>query len=154
LEIYVDLGRCICCHACEVACEREHGEPKISVEAVRDRASVPVSCHHCEVAPCALVCPSGALAQGASSVSFEAEKCTSCGLCIIACPFGAIYMDSTSTVQKCDLCPEREVPACILTCPTEAMIFGDHEDATKELRRRAAMKIAQSYAAAVGRERT
>lgn len=153
MEIYVDLARCICCHACEVACEREHGEPKISVEAVRDRASVPVSCHHCEVAPCALVCPSGALAQGASSVSFEAEKCTTCGLCIIACPFGAIDMDSTSTVQKCDLCPEREVPACILTCPTEALIFAGHDDATKELRRRAARRIAQSYAAAVGRER-
>lgn len=155
MEIYVDLGRCICCHSCEVACEREHGETNISVGTVRDRASVPVSCHHCEVAPCALVCPSGALSQEASSsVVFDRQKCTSCGLCIIACPFGAVYTDSTSTVRKCDLCPDRKVPACVLTCPTEALIFGDQEAAARELRRRAAMKIAQSYAASVGRERT
>jgi Fe-S-cluster-containing hydrogenase component 2 len=152
LEIYVDLGRCICCHACEVACEREHGEAKISVGSVRDRASVPVSCHQCEVAPCALVCPSGALSMG-ETVSFDGSKCTRCGLCLLACPFGAIDADLTSMVQKCDLCPEREVPACVLTCPTEALIFGYREDATRELRRRAAKRIAQSYAAAVGRER-
>ena len=153
MEIYVDLGRCICCHSCEVACERVHGETKISVGTVRDRASVPVSCRHCEIAPCAFVCPSGALSQEASSVVFDGQKCTNCGLCIIACPFGAVYTDSTSTIQKCDLCPNRKVPACVLTCPTEALIFGDREEATKELRRRAVMKIAQSYAASVGREK-
>jgi len=153
LEIYVDLGRCIGCHACEVACEREHGEPKISVGLVRERASVPVSCHQCEVAPCALVCPSGALFIGEASVSLDGSKCTRCGLCLLACPFGAIDVDITSMIQKCDLCPEREVPACVLTCPTEALIFGFREEAAKELRRRAAKRIAQSYAAAVGRER-
>ena len=56
-------------------------------------------------------------------------------------------------VQKCDLCPDWEVPPCVLTCPTEALIFGDRDLATVELRRRAASRIAQSYASAVGRER-
>jgi len=153
LEIYVDLERCIFCHACEVACEREHGESRISVEAVKDRASVPVSCHHCEVAPCAIVCPTGALRQEGGEVAFDEGLCTRCGLCRLACPFGAAEFDPASMVQKCDLCPEWEVPPCVLTCPTEALIFGDRDLATVEIRRRAASRIAQSYAAAVGRER-
>ena len=153
MEIYVDLERCIFCHACEVACEREHGESRISVEAVKDRASVPVSCHHCEVAPCAIVCPTGALYQEGSQVAFDEGLCTRCGLCRLACPFGAVEADPVSMVQKCDLCPEWEVPPCVLTCPTEALIFGDRDLATVEMRRRAASRIAQSYAAAVGRER-
>ena len=153
MEIYVDMERCIFCHACEVACEREHGESRISVEAVKDRASVPVSCHHCEVAPCAIVCPTGALRQEGGEVAFDEGLCTRCGLCRLACPFGAAEADPVSMVQKCDLCPEWEVPPCVLTCPTEALIFGDRDLATVELRRRAASRIAQSYAAAVGRER-
>jgi formate dehydrogenase iron-sulfur subunit len=153
LEIYVDRERCIFCRACEVACERVHGEARITVEAVKDRASVPVACHHCEAAPCALVCPSGALTQEEAEVGFEAGKCTRCGLCVVACPFGAVDLDPASMVPQCDLCPEREVPPCVLTCPTEALIFGDRFEATEELRRRAASRIAQSYAASVGRDR-
>jgi len=153
LEIYVDLERCIFCRACEVACEREHGESRISVEAVKDRASVPVSCHHCEVAPCAMVCPTGALSQEGGEVAFDVGLCTRCGLCVIACPFGAAEFDPVSMVQKCDLCPDWDVPPCVLTCPTEALIFGDRDLATVEMRRRAASRIAQSYASAVGRER-
>ena len=86
-------------------------------------------------------------------MAFDAGKCTRCGLCLLACPFGAIDLDLTSMVQKCDLCPEREVPACVLTCPTEALIFGYREEAVKELRKKAAKRIAQSYSAAVGRDR-
>jgi formate dehydrogenase iron-sulfur subunit len=151
LEIYADSDRCILCHACVVACERVHGEARISVEAVRDRACVPVACHQCDAAPCAIVCPSGALAQEASTVAFDAEKCTRCGLCIIACPLGAVDLDTVSMIQRCDLCPDREVPVCVLTCPTEALILGDRFEETKEMRRRAALRIAQSHA--VGRER-
>lgn len=152
MEIYVDLERCIFCRACEVACERVHGEARIKVEAVKDRACVPVACHQCDAAPCAIVCPSGALVQGSSAVVFDTEECTRCGLCVVACPFGAVYLDTTSAVARCDLCPGREYPTCVLTCPTEALFFGDRSGATEELRRRAARKIAQSYAAGVGRD--
>lgn len=153
MEIYADLERCIFCHACVVTCERVHGEARISVEAVRDRASVPVSCHHCETAPCATICPAGAIVQEASIVAFDAGKCTRCGLCVIACPFGAVDLDTTFMVQRCDPCHDREVPACVITCPTEALILGDRFDETEEMRRKAALRIAQSHAASVGRER-
>ena len=153
MEVYVDIDRCIYCHACEVACERVHGEARISVGAVEERASVPLFCHQCDVAPCVLACPAGALVQGEAAVSFEAEKCTRCGLCAISCPFGAVYIGETALLQKCDLCSEREVPACVLTCPTEALIWGDGEDGAKRLRRRAAGRMAQSCAEAIGRGR-
>ena len=153
MDLYVDIDRCIYCHACEVACERVHGESRISVEAVRDRACVPVLCHHCDPAPCAAVCSAGALTQGESSVIFEAEECTRCGLCTIACPFGAAYLGEADGLQKCDLCPEMEVPACVLTCPAEALVWGDGEERAGMVRRRAAGRVAQYYAESSGRDR-
>jgi len=153
LDLYVDIDRCIYCHACEVACERVHGESRISVGGVEHRASVPVLCHHCDPAPCSAVCPEGGLVQGESAVTFEAEKCTGCGLCTIACPFGAAYLGEAGGIQKCDLCPEMEVPACVLTCPAEALVWGDGEERAGMVRRRAAGRVAQSYADAAGRDR-
>jgi carbon-monoxide dehydrogenase iron sulfur subunit len=58
-------------------------------------------------------------------VTVDAEKCIGCWTCIIACPYGALSRDANSrTVIKCDLCPEREIPACVLNCPNEALVLG------------------------------
>jgi formate dehydrogenase iron-sulfur subunit len=140
--VYADLSRCIACHACEVACEITHGGvANISVDVVEDRASVPISCRQCDKAACVMACYADALSHAEDgSVFFNKEKCTGCGLCVLACPFGAISLDA-DLVHKCDLCPDREVPACVTTCPTQALVWGDEEAVAREIRTRAAQKM-------------
>jgi carbon-monoxide dehydrogenase iron sulfur subunit len=43
----------------------------------------------------------------------------------MACPFGALTKDDErKIVFKCDLCPDRDVPACVAACPTKALFVG------------------------------
>ena len=34
-------------------------------------------------------------------------------------------MDGRAVANKCDLCPDREVPACVTVCPNRALVFED-----------------------------
>jgi carbon-monoxide dehydrogenase iron sulfur subunit len=64
-------------------------------------------------------------------VAVDAEKCMGCWTCIIACPNGALTKDETENiVAKCDLCPERDVPVCVVNCPNEALVVKDSGEAT------------------------
>jgi len=52
------------------------------------------------------------------------EKCIGCWTCIVACPYGVLIRDlNNKTVIKCDLCPGREIPACVVNCPNEALVY-------------------------------
>jgi carbon-monoxide dehydrogenase iron sulfur subunit len=43
-------------------------------------------------------------------------------MCIMACPFGAIKRDpAAKIIVKCDMCPDREIPACVEACKTNAI---------------------------------
>ncbi|CNH88363.1 formate-dependent uric acid utilization protein AegA [Yersinia mollaretii] len=100
-----------------------------------------VFCHHCEDAPCASTCPNGAIVEMNNSIQVIQEKCIGCKTCMIACPFGMMTV-VTETVQpashrladayqrteaqKCDLCIDQlDGPACIKTCPTQALTLVD-----------------------------
>ncbi len=126
-EVLYRPERCILCHACEVACVREHGgRGSIWVVAYLGRGAA-VACRHCELAPCVAVCPAGALERHDGRVDLEIEKCTGCELCLWACPFGAVEWDAeVRRVHKCDLCVGRQEeglePACVLTCPSQALV--------------------------------
>jgi len=137
-KIYLDPERCIGCRSCEVACEREHGHPRISVDKVKDLAAVPVYCHQCDTAPCAAVCYTGSLRLDGDMVVFDPDLCTLCGLCFVACPFGAIELDSV--IHRCDLC--GGTPVCVMTCPTEALQLEDIDAITGSTRSRAAGVLA------------
>jgi formate dehydrogenase iron-sulfur subunit len=149
--IYANLERCIDCRACEVACQREHSNlSNMSVVRVEDRFAVPLSCRHCEQAPCIAACYTEALIlTEEGTISFDAAKCTGCGLCVFACPFGVVGFDwSGKVIHKCDLCAERlaegKPPACVITCPTQALSYGEYEAFTQEAKRRAAWAMVRA----------
>jgi formate dehydrogenase iron-sulfur subunit len=142
----VDIERCIACRACEAACRREHsGISHIFVTTIGDKYSVPLCCLHCEKSPCAEVCPTKALEKTSQSVvMFHKIRCIGCRLCAVVCPFGVVQIDEENTVLKCDKCIHRlkkgKDPACILTCPTKALVYEKSDSIMSRKRKKRARK--------------
>jgi formate dehydrogenase iron-sulfur subunit len=143
--VYANLSRCIACHACELACERENENSRISLQVVRDLAAVPVSCRQCETPLCAAVCPGEALNYGDSGLEYDAEKCTGCRLCVLACPFGNAELRA-GVMERCDLCQGKETPACVATCPAGALFCAEAESIGGNIRARRAERIKKALA--------
>ena len=151
--VIADPKKCIGCRTCEVACVMAHREdselhnlskdnftPRIHV-IKGENVSTAILCRQCEDAPCANVCPNGAITRQKDFIYVSQEKCIGCKTCMIACPFGMMTV-VTETVQpashrladayqrteaqKCDLCIDQpDGPACIKTCPTQALTLVD-----------------------------
>jgi formate dehydrogenase iron-sulfur subunit len=88
-------------------------------------------CLHCEDPGCLRACPApGAIVQYANGiVDFQQEYCIGCGYCQTGCPFNIPrYSIKDDKAYKCTLCSDRVAvglePACIKTCPTQALSFG------------------------------
>jgi len=145
LGFLVDLSLCMGCKGCEGACKAENNVPvnswRLRVKYVDaglypevKRAFTPMRCNHCDNAPCVRICPVSALHTLANGiVNVDKDRCIGCAACMMACPYGAIYMDpETNTADKCTYCAHRIEaglePACVVTCPTEANIFGDLDE--------------------------
>jgi formate hydrogenlyase subunit 6/NADH:ubiquinone oxidoreductase subunit I len=98
-------------------------------------------CNHCSDAPCVEICPTTALFKRDDGiVDFDTDRCIGCKSCMQACPYDALYIDpGDRTAQKCNYCVHRvEVslePACVVVCPTEAIIAGDLDDPTTKIAR-------------------
>ena len=155
-EIFVKIDKCVGCHTCEIACAVEHSSSKqlltsmaepvkpgrrLHVEAAAS-FSVPVLCRHCEDAPCAAVCPTGATYRDEASqlVLQDPPKCIGCLLCVQACPFGMMGRRAESRIAvKCDRCPDRQRPACVDACPTKALVYAD-SDAHAKAKRKAVVE--------------
>ncbi len=133
MQIVVNEALCSGCRACEVACvARRDGRfgtataririVKIEAQGV-DRASL---CRQCDDAPCAAVCPTGALVADVAShrLRFNADDCIACPACAVACPFDVLFIDATTGMPLvCDLCDGD--PACVKRCATGALTLGD-----------------------------
>ena len=139
MPVYVDMSRCIGCRSCEVACKRVHGgQNHIYVQVIEDRASVPLLCHHCDNATCTMACFSGALVKDGERTAFDISKCTGCGLCRLACPFGVVWTDKFA--HKCNLCAGQDRPTCVTTCPAQAL-SSDYDTASAKIRQKVATEI-------------
>ncbi len=74
---------CNGCHACEIACKQEHGlgvGPRVVRVIEKSPLYMPLFCHHCEDAPCALSCPEDAITKDPETgvVLHDPEKCNGC----------------------------------------------------------------------------
>jgi carbon-monoxide dehydrogenase iron sulfur subunit len=163
-EIFIKLDRCVGCHTCEIACAVEHSAGKnlfaALAESPRPRKrlyveaagefKVPVLCRHCEDAPCAAVCPTGATYYDAQRelVLQTPQKCIGCQLCVQACPFGMMGSRAESRITvKCDRCPDRIRPACVDSCPTGALFYAEAGAYTKTRRRAVVDSLVSAYVA-------
>jgi Fe-S-cluster-containing dehydrogenase component/CRP-like cAMP-binding protein len=117
---------------------------------------VPNSCQHCKNPSCMIDCPTGAIGRDArGEVFIREELCTGCGSCAKACPWDNIQIapraDGKSKSKsksgnadksaypevavKCDLCAGSAAgPACVASCPTQAIARIDPNEALVELR--------------------
>src|SRR3989441_11417 len=143
----IDQTRCIGCHACTTACKSENEVPlgvtRTYVKAVdvgtfpdARRAFQVTRCNQCEDAPCVAACPTSAMfTRPDGIVDFDKSICIGCKACMAACPYDAIFINPEDhSAEKCNFCAHRiDVglePACVVVCPTQAILIGDLNDQT------------------------
>jgi len=92
-------------------------------------------CMHCADPGCLKACPApGAIVQYQNGiVDVNPEACIGCRMCETGCPFDIPrYSEQTSKMAKCTLCVDRVQvglePACVKSCPTGCLEFGDKTD--------------------------
>ncbi|MEX2338509.1 MAG: molybdopterin-dependent oxidoreductase [Aquisalimonadaceae bacterium] len=146
----IDLERCIGCKSCEAACKTEHGlgpgenHNRVIWLGSADAPALDfltLSCQHCERPACLRACPVTPKAitkdPDTGVVSVDESRCTGCGECVVACPYGAMGYDAIDHhAVKCDLCGDRRAeglrPACATVCPGEAITFGERDEHLKK----------------------
>ena len=119
-------------------------------------AHAPVMCQHCAQPPCVDVCPTGASFKRADGIVLvDRHACIGCRYCIMACPYKARSFvhepiaDQNPQVPRgkgcaegCTLCVHRLdaglPPACVASCPQQAMLIGDLNDPVSPLSQRLA----------------
>jgi Fe-S-cluster-containing dehydrogenase component/formate-dependent nitrite reductase membrane component NrfD len=148
----IDHTSCIGCHACTTACKSENEVPlsvtrtyvkyvDVGLFPHARRAFQVTRCNQCDDAPCVAACPTAAMfTRRDGIVDFNKEICIGCKACMAACPYDAIFINPEDrAAEKCNFCAHRlDVglePACVVVCPTAAIIVGDlHDPASKVAR--------------------
>ena len=106
---------------------------------IQDWLFFPEQCRHCVEPPCKMVADSydeeAILQDPITGAVIFTEKTRKLDFEEIreACPYNIPRADAaTGIMSKCDMCLDRVenglLPACVQTCPTGAMNFGDRED--------------------------
>lgn len=137
-KLYIDLEICNKCQKCVVKCAYAYHPDNNGITYLREKGAFGTVCRHCEQAPCVSACPNDSLKKKDDGILVRANfKCTGCHSCVVACPFGTIFLDNIDhKTSQCDLCIEllkgTQGPACISTCPYGALKFGEFEANAEE----------------------
>ncbi|MFO7749451.1 MAG: 4Fe-4S dicluster domain-containing protein [Desulfobacteraceae bacterium] len=133
-------NRCTGCNRCTYACSAVKEGMFIPSKAriqinnfAQDGYSVPSICFQCSNADCMKACPEEAIFKNERGViAINVNKCTRCGECVSACPYGMIEQYESGIPYKCDLCGGS--PACVSECNFGALVFKEADKLSKKLR--------------------
>ncbi len=157
--------RCIGCRACQVACKAWNENPGEKTTFNGNYENPPrltgttwtrmilrdeggwlfraERCMHCTDANCVTACPVEAQSYYPQGfVVTNQERCIGCRACVLACPYGVVNEDKESgTAKKCHFCFDRVLngaePACVKSCPTDALTYGDRNSLLSEAKEKA-----------------
>lgn len=141
--LFADPDKCTGCQRCAYVCSAVKtgrfapNKARIQINNFAHKGfSVPSICFQCPGAPCHKACPSEAISRNANDVVVvDAERCSGCGLCVTACPYGMIEHaepHGQSVVHKCDTCGGD--PACVKECFPGALLFQEKTPALVKLK--------------------
>lgn len=159
----LDLELCSACGACAVACmdqndiDLQSGDSPYRTVKVLERPGetnqlifLSMACMHCKDAPCVLACPTGCITKDPETglTTWDNSDCIGCHSCSLACPFGAPAFSQAGKMTKCHGCSVRLqnglMPACVHTCPTNALTVMTKDEYLKKHRQKGMHEIAES----------
>ena len=138
-RFHFDMGSCIGCKCCVVACHEQNGNPAdLQWRRVGEieggwypetmRLYLSMGCNHCIDPACMTGCPVDAYTKDGPTgiVRHSADLCIGCQYCTWNCSFGVPqYNPERGVVGKCDMCygrlTEGDAPACASACPESAI---------------------------------
>ncbi len=100
-------------------------------------------CMHCLDPVCVAICPVRAIERDpeTGAVVTHSERCVGCLMCVNVCPFHVPKFERGVGTRKCTMCIDRQSvgyePACVHTCPTGALMFGEREEIVRTAQARA-----------------
>jgi len=138
-RFHFDMGKCIGCKCCVVACNEQNGNPAtINWRRVGDieggffpavaQHHLSMGCNHCLEPTCLEGCPVDAYSKDSITgiVRHSADACIGCQYCTWNCSYGVPQFNhERGVVGKCDMChgrlEEGQAPACVSACPEGAI---------------------------------
>ena len=131
-RIKIDRSKCIGCLTCVTACVVSHescdSRNRVTIDS--KTKSAPIFCRHCDKPECVYTCMTGAMSKNKETgyVEYNKERCASCYMCIMACPYGVLKSDRIEhkEIMKCNMCAHRTEnnqpkPMCVEKCPMSAI---------------------------------